>query len=152
MPPFFCSYLAMKAQNFKNHARYYPFHHFIITPISLVVFVWTLIKIDFSHLGDVIYYLLIATLLVFIPFLARIYALKLQNRIILNEMRMRYFLLTGKSFEEKENKLRLAQVIALRFAGDEEFLDLIEKSISEKLDPKSIKASIKNWKGDYRRV
>lgn len=145
----------MKQQNFKNHARYYPLHHFIITPLTLIVLGWTITKSDFSTSEsslESIYQLLIAFILVLFPILARLYALKLQNRLILNEMRFRYFLLTGLPFSEKENQLKLGQIIALRFASDEELLDLMEKSIEKNLTPKEIKLQIKDWKGDYRRV
>lgn len=145
----------MKQQNFKNHARYYPLHHFIITPLTLIVLGWTITKSDFSTSEsslESIYQLLIAFILVLFPILARLYALKLQNRLILNEMRFRYFLLTGLPFSEKENQLKLRQIIALRFASDEELLDLMEKSIEKNLTPKEIKLQIKDWKGDYRRV
>ena len=91
-------------------------------------------------------------MLVLLPLLARMYALKLQNRIIINEMRNRYFHLTGKSFEEKELNLRLGQIIALRFAGNDELLGLMDRAIAEKLTAKEIKQQIKNWKGDYIRV
>lgn len=145
----------MKQQNFKNHARYYPLHHFIITPLTLIVLGWTITKSDFSTSEsslESIYQLLIAFILVLFPILARLYALKLQNRLILNEMRFRYFLLTGIPFSEKENQLKLGQIIALRFTSDEELLDLMEKSIEKNLTPKEIKLQIKDWKGDYRRV
>ena len=53
-------------------------------------------------------YLFIGAFVLFLlPLLARLYALKLQNRIILNEMRNRYYHLTGKSFDEKERQLKL---------------------------------------------
>ncbi len=93
-----------------------------------------------------------AFVLILLPLLARMYALKLQNRIILNEMRNRYFHLTGKTFEEKEQNLRLGQIIALRFAGNDELLGLMDRAIAEKLTAKEIKQQIKNWKGDYIRV
>ena len=93
-----------------------------------------------------------AFILFLLPLLARSYALKLQNRIILNEMRNRYFHLTGKTFDEKERELKLGQIIGLRFASDEELLNLIERAIAEKLTAKEIKQQIKNWKGDYIRV
>jgi len=145
----------MKTQNFKNHTRYFPFHHFVITPLTLILLVWTVIRLDFSSSEqsiDGVYSLLIAIILFLLPLLARVYALKLQNRLILNEMRTRYFHLTGKSFEEKEQKLKLGQIIALRFASDQELLPLMDKAIESKLGPKDIKMSITNWKGDYRRV
>ena len=98
-------------------------------------------------------YLFVGAFVLFsLPLLARLYALKLQNRIIINEMRNRYFHLTGKTFEEKEQNLRLGQIIALRFAGNDELLGLIDRAIAEKLTAKEIKQQIKNWKGDYIRV
>ena len=82
----------------------------------------------------------------------RIYATKNQDRIIRLEMRQRYFEMTGKSFAEKENQLRLGQIIALRFASDEELLNLMEKAIAEKLKSKEIKQAIRNWQADTNRV
>ncbi|MBM3169400.1 MAG: hypothetical protein FJZ76_09050 [Bacteroidetes bacterium] len=145
----------MKEQNFKNHARYSKFHHFLITPLSAIYFGWTLAKMDFTTNDSAlesVYLFLGAFLILLLPNLARVYALKLQNRIILNEMRSRYFHLTGSTFGEKEKNLKLGQIIALRFASDEEILPLMDKAIAEKLPAKEIKMQIKNWKGDYIRV
>ncbi|MFD2201153.1 DUF6526 family protein [Shivajiella indica] len=144
-------------QNYKNHARYYPFHHFIITPLTLVYLGWTISNLVRSiNSGEVIsiqvYHLIGAFILFLLPLLARIYALKNQDRIIRLEMRQRYFELTGKSFQDKEKKLRLSQIIALRFASDEELLPLMEKTIEEKLRAKKVKQLIKNWQEDRRRV
>lgn len=145
----------MKTQNYSNHTRYYAFHHFVITPLTLIYFVWTIFKMDFSNSqvsSESLYSLTGALILVLLPLLARLYALKLQNRMILNEMRLRYYHLTGRSFEDREKVLKLGQIIALRFASDNELLDLIQKAKDENLSPKEIKLSISNWKGDYRRV
>lgn len=145
----------MKTQNFKNHARYYPFHHFIITPLTLVFLGWTVNKSNFDtseSTSESIYFLILALIIVILPLLGRTYALKNQNRIIVMEMRLRYFHLTGKSFYEKEKDLRTSQIIALRFAGDDELLGLVEQAISKKLSNKEIKMSVRNWKGDYSRV
>lgn len=68
------------------------------------------------------------------------------------EIRQRYFHLTGLPFYTKENQLKLGQIIALRFAGDDELLELMEKAILNKLSPKEIKLQVKDWQGDYRRV
>jgi len=67
-------------------------------------------------------------------------------------MRQRYFYLTGTPFYEKEIQLTASQIIALRFAGDDEFLDLMDKAIKENTAPKEIKKSIKNWTADHHRV
>jgi hypothetical protein len=145
----------MKTQNFGNHTRYNPLHHFVLTPLTTILFGWTIAKMDFSSQDttlESIFLFIGAFVLVLLPLIARMYALTLQNRIIINEMRNRYFQLTGKPFEEKEKELRLGQIIGLRFASDEELLDLIDRAIAEKLTSKEIKQQIKNWRGDYLRV
>lgn len=86
------------------------------------------------------------------PIITRIYALKNQNRIIRLEMRVRYYQLTGKSLSEWEKKLTLSQLIALRFAGDDELVSLMEKALDQNLKAKSIKKAITKWQGDYLRV
>lgn len=144
-------------QNFKNHARYYPLHHFVITPLTLVFLIWSLNNLGVAiRIGEgvsmEIYHLIGAIILILLPVLSRIYALKNQDRIIRLEMRQRYFELTGKSFQETEKNLRLSQIIALRFAANEELLPLMERAVAEKLTAKEIKQSIQNWQEDKRRV
>jgi hypothetical protein len=145
----------MKNQRYENHTRYNPFHHFVLTPLTTIFFGWTIAKMDFSSQDAALesgFLFIGAFVLVSLPLIARMYALTLQNRIILNEMRSRYYHLTGKTFDEKEQNLRLGQIIALRFAPDHELLGLMERAITEKLTAKEIKQQIKNWKGDYLRV
>jgi hypothetical protein len=141
-------------QNAKNHLRFFPLHHFVLIPICGITFIWSLIHLvkDSENWQHSLLISLI-TFCVFIgAFASRISSLKNQDRIIRLEMRYRYFELSGKSFAEKEEQLTLSQIIALRFAGDDELLTLIETSISNKLSSGEIKAGIKNWKKDIRRV
>ena len=122
----------MQTQNFKNHARYFPLHHFIITPLTLLFLGWTVDRSNFDSsesTSESIYFLVLAVTLVLLPQLGRIYALKNQNRIIMMEMRLSYFHLTGKSFSEKEKDLSTNQIIALRFAGEDEFLKEHEQKV-----------------------
>ena len=141
-------------QNFKNHSRYNPLHHFVLTPISLTIFVWTIINFfqDKNTISQKVYFLLISIAILLVSMIGRMYATKNQDRIIRLEMRQRYFEMTGKSFAEKESQLRLGQIIALRFASDEELLNLMEKAIVEKLKSKEIKQAIRNWQADTNRV
>ena len=144
----------LQMQNYSNHTRLYPAHHFILTPIAVTALVLAILLAGESDsIGkQEIFNVLSASALILTAFIARIYAIKNQNRIIRIEMRYRYFELTGKSFKEKESQLSLSQIIALRFAGDDELLQLIDKSITEKLSNKQIKQSINNWQADYKRV
>ncbi|EMS31559.1 hypothetical protein C943_02214 [Mariniradius saccharolyticus AK6] len=105
-----------------------------------------------EELAPTIQQLMGALLFASFPFLARIYALKNQNRIIRLEMRQRYFELTGKSFKEKESQLRLSQIIALRFAGDAELLPLMDRAIKEKMKADDIKKAVTDWQEDRHRV
>jgi len=141
-------------QNFKNHAKLNPLHHFILTPITLVLLVWSsiyLVKYGLSDSASIFFFLL--ALAVFLcALISRMYATKNQDRTIRLEMRLRYFEMTGTSFSSKENQLKLSQNIALRFAGDAEILPLLERAIAENLSSKEIKSAITDWQGDYNRV
>ena len=92
---------------------------------------------------------LIAIILIVMAWYVRTFPLKAQDRAIRAEENMRHYVMTGKQLP---SDLRMSQIIALRFASDDEFLTLTEKALKEKLSAKEIKSSIKSWKGDYYRV
>ena len=79
----------------------------------------------------------------------RIFPLKAQDRAIRAEERLRYYMLTKKEYPQS---LRMSQIIALRFASDEEFVALLDRAVKEQLSANEIKMAITNWKGDYYRV
>ncbi len=86
---------------------------------------------------------------IIIWFYSRAFALKAQDRAIRAEENLRHFILTGKPLDKG---LRIGQIIALRFAGDEEFPSLVQRASAENLSGKEIKMQIKNWKADLYRV
>lgn len=141
-------------QNFKNHIRYYAPHHFIFYPVMLLVMGFCVGRSLDNENRLIWIFLFLAffsvTLLSFM--LRQHYALTLQDRIVLQELRYRYFATTGQRLEPYEDKLSKGQLFALRFAPDEEMPALLEKAIAENLDPKAIKQSIKHWKADNQRV
>jgi Na+/melibiose symporter-like transporter len=92
---------------------------------------------------------LIFIVLVFLFWYTRSFALRAQDRAIRAEENFRHFILTGKPLDKQ---LRLSQIIALRFAADEEFPELAKRAVSEKLSQKEIKLAITNWRADYNRV
>lgn len=141
-------------QNFKNHAKLNPLHHFILAPITLILLVWSSINLVKNGLSDAafIYAFLLALAVFLVGLISRMYATKNQDRTIRLEMRLRYFEMTGTSFSSKEKQLKLSQIIALRFAGDAEILPLLERAIAENLSSKEIKSAITDWQGDYNRV
>jgi c-di-AMP phosphodiesterase-like protein len=145
----------MNQQNYSNHKRYYYPHHFIFYPISLIILsfcIYAFFKFSENKLIWLVLSLMML-ILIFIAFIMRQhYALTLQNRLIKLEMNFRYFRLTNKDFSIIESKISKNQLFSLRFASDEEFIELIEKVLTENLSPDQIKKEVKYWKADKERV
>lgn len=145
----------MKEQHFKNHARLVPLYHYIAFSGLLVLMaasVYKLYRNNQMGIGGLMtpaLLLLVAILLGLVGYFARAFALKAQDRAIRAEENLRYFAITGKLLD---SKLTLRQIIALRFASNNEFVDLVHRAVSENMSPKDIKKAIKHWKADYDRV
>jgi len=145
----------MEKQNFRNHVRYYPPHHFIFYPIITVLF-FIGIRGIMEHKSDRwewVAITVLAFMLSWLSFMTRQhYALTCQNRIVRLELRLRYYQLTNQRLEIVEDQLSFKQLAALRFASDEELVGLIKKTLEEDLSPADIKRSINNWVADTMRV
>ncbi|MGZ5245779.1 MAG: DUF6526 family protein [Flavitalea sp.] len=139
------------AQNYKNHTRIHPFYYVVV--ILCLVLIIGAFRNLFQVADDELYNASLITLasliLPMILVIARLYGLKNQDRAIRAEEKLRYFILAGKPMPAS---LKMSQIIALRFASDEEFISLAEQSLKESLTAKQIKQRITNWKADYRRV
>ena len=142
----------MAQQNYANHARYFPLFHFIATPLIVLLLILTtinLVKTSKENLLQAVILVLGAVILAITHLHSRIFALKAQDRAIRAEEALRYFVLTGQRFPVA---LRLRQIIALRFASDEEFPALVQRALQEKMGNKEIKKAIQHWRMDYNRV
>jgi len=144
----------MQEQNFKNHTRMAPTWFYAGIGLAGAVTVFSLIYAEnyTTAMGGILVPVLfvdIAVGLIFIGWYARSFALKAQDRAIRAEENLRHFAITGKLLD---SKLTISQIIALRFAADEEFVELSQKAVKENLSNKQIKMSIKNWKADHHRV
>lgn len=145
----------MPQQNYKNHVRYYPAHHFVFYPLLLIAIGIT-VRYYFKYPGLHSVWVGITGILVLLGWtsfmMRQHYALILQNRLVRMEMRFRYFALTGQRLENLEKKLSFGQLAALRFASDEELPALLSRAIAENLSGDDIKKSIVNWQADDMRV
>jgi hypothetical protein len=142
----------MKEQNFKNHAKMVPGYHYITLPILLVLFIGSIVNLVHAEEGHFLSSSLIfgmCIVLILVSYYARSFALRAQDRAIRAEENFRHFMLTGKPLP---SGLRVSQVIALRFASDEEFPSLTAKALSENLTNKQIKGAIKEWRADNHRA
>lgn len=140
-------------QNYNNHVRWYIPHHFVFYPVMLVLIAASLwFAFYFNLLIGLLIAIAFLTIAILSFMLRQHYALTLQNRIVLLELRYRFFATTGERLEMYESMLSEGQLFALRFAQDDQLLELIRKAVNEELSPNAIKRSIENWKPDHRRV
>ena len=142
----------MREQNIKTHRRYITMWHWVTGAAivlaltgSIITFVHSDGNLRHASLMLVIISLILASLFWF----ARRFALKAQDRAIRAEENFRHYILTGKQLDPG---LRMSQIVALRFASDEEFPPLAKKALEEKLRPYEIKMAIRNWRPDHNRV
>ena len=137
-------------QNYQNHKKITPLQHYILMPLSLVIFILAIVNV-ISTKGSLpaFLFLLIAIGIIILGMLVRIYAMKLQDRIVWNEVNFRHIQLTGQPLDAK---LKLSQVIALRFAEDDEFLALCQRAVAEDMASDMIKRQITRWRADHWRV
>ncbi len=144
----------MEEQNYAKHTKLVaPFHMFLV-PVLFLAFVGSLVNLYHSmHMPDVRYGSALITVLAFCglmtAFFARIFALKAQDRAIRAEENLRHFAATGKLLDKR---LKMGQIIGLRFASDGEFVALAQKAADESLTPDAIKKAIKNWRVDSDRL
>ena len=140
-------------QNYKNHARLVTGFHMVLGTLLLAGLLGSIVNLIKSLNNESLYsaslVLLLFICLSILCWYARIFPLKAQDRAIRAEENFRHFILIGKPLPDG---LHISQIIALRFAADEEFPDLVQRALKDQLSAKSIKQAIKIWKPDYHRV
>lgn len=143
----------MAEQNFKNHTRLVAGFHGITFLLLLGYLVGSIITFMHAHDKVVKHAAMIMMIgglvMAGLFWYTRTFALKAQDRAIRAEENFRHFILTGKPLDKQ---LRLGQIIALRFASDEELPALAQKAVNEKMSAKAIKEAVQNWRPDYNRV
>ncbi|KPE53230.1 DUF6526 family protein [Chryseobacterium indologenes] len=145
----------MKIQNYKNHRKFYPPHHFVYLPLLIFLEAFGIYKIwddPENRLIWILFSVVIFLLFYLAIMLRQHYALGLQNRMVRLEFKQRYFEIFGKRSDEIAEKLRFDQIAALRFAYDEEFKELLNRAVQENISGNEIKKSIKNWRPDLHRI
>lgn len=139
-------------QNYKNHRRLVPTYHgltWVPTLALLIASIINFVNSSEENLYSASLIVLITLIIISLLIHARSFGLKAQDRAIRAEENLRHFILTGRPLD---SRLTLGQVIALRFASDEEFPALAQRAADESLAGKTIKQEIKTWRADYHRV
>jgi hypothetical protein len=142
-------------QSFKSHTRWDPPFHFFVLPMLLLNFIFAIYSTIHHWPYDPrlhIWWIVMALALFVAAGTARGAALRAQDRIIRLEERLRLAELLPAAEHASIAELSIDQLIALRFARDEELPALTQKTLSQGLDRKAIKQSIVNWRADNNRV
>lgn len=141
-----------KIQTYSNHTRFDPPFHYFVVPVLLITLVATIVHlVRHPHLCSAWLVVLVLALIV-IAVKTRVNALKVQDRVIRLEERMRLALLLPEPLRARIGELDEKQLVALRFASDAELPLLAGRALNEKLTSKQIKQAIQNWRPDYFRV
>ena len=141
-------------QNYATHRQLVPLYHIWLALLIFVTLIGSFVNL-WSSWGDhvriysasLIVALTISAALLFV--FCRSFALKAQDRAIRAEEQLRHYVLTGKLLD---SRLSVRQIIALRFAGNDEFAALAQRAVEQRLDPDAIKKEVKQWRPDTHRV
>jgi hypothetical protein len=142
-----------QVQNFQNHTRIVPGFHMVTFGIFAINLVWSIYRAVRMFSVPSVISLLLAIGFLLLFFYMRIFALRVQDRVVRLEMRLRLQQVLPADLRARILEFELGQLVALRFASDEELPELSRKVLDEKLtDRKAIKKMIRNWQPDFLRA
>jgi hypothetical protein len=144
--------MSQTEQNFKNHARTDPIYHYVLLFIFLLNLILCVVNFFRSESWFNGWLIVVAVGLILLLGKTRSYSLKVQDRVIRLEERLRLGQLMPESMRPRISELSEKQLIALRFASDEELPVLAEQALNERLTSKEIKQRILHWRPDHCRV
>jgi hypothetical protein len=144
--------MAQDPQTLKNHTKLDPAFHFFLAPLTLFLVIEEIVRLvqnpDWHSIVRVV-----AAVGAFVAvFKIRLYALKVQDRVIRLEERLRLKELAPAAFQGRIGELTEDQLIGLRFASDGEVAGLAQKALDGKWKRKQIKEAIRTWRPDNWRV
>lgn len=145
------------AQTFSTHRKYVPLYHFVTGPVLLLNLIWALYRL-FRGLPEVPVFdrllaVLVAAALIGIYLFARFFALKVQDRVIRLEEQLRLERLLPADLKPRVSELHAGQLVALRFAHDDELPDLTRRVLDQKITGRDeIKKLIQRWRPDHLRA
>lgn len=149
----------MNEQNFSNHGKIVPAFHYFVGPVLIINVVTHCIALfkSFSAPPGFILSSFLAVLssiaVLMLAFLARLFALGVQDRVIRLEERMRYERLLPEDLKPRIGEFTINQLVSLRFASDAELPTLARKVLDGKMiERKAIKQMVQNWRADYQRI
>jgi hypothetical protein len=144
--------MAQEPQSLKNHTRLDPAFHFFLAPLAMFFVIGAIVRLVRNPAPESGLHVVFAIWALVAVFLIRTYALKLQDRLIRLEERVRLKDLLPPSLQGRIGELTEDQLVGLRFASDGEVAGLTQKTLDGKWGRKQIKEAIQVWRPDLRRV
>ena len=143
----------MKEQTYHNHAAWFPMFHFVVLPFLLIYALRAIWLAYQSGTSDSIWAMAFAIVVFLAALASRVMALKVQDRLIRLEMRLRLATILPGDLRDKVGILTSDQLIGLRFACDAELPDLVRRVLGGELkERKAIKQAVKTWEADWMRA
>ena len=139
-------------QSYTNHRRFEPLQHFVLTPILLATWIttiWHLYKYPSLHS---LWVMVLGFTILMMAMQTRVYALKVQDRLIRLEETLRMQRLLPVDLQGRIEELSQKQFVGLRFASDAELADRVREALDQKLSGEAIKKRIQTWRPDTFRV
>jgi len=145
---------SQRTQNYANHARFVPAYHFVLAGLIALSLIGSLVNLyksfgDHQRLYSASLIVVLELIVLLLFWYCRVFPLKAQDRAIRAEENLRHFVLTGRLLDPR---LSVKQIVALRFAPDDEFVALGVRSANENMAPDDIKRAIHSWRADEYRV
>jgi hypothetical protein len=139
-------------QNFSHHARFDPLFHFFLAPVFGITWLLSIVFLVRRPGLHSAWLVVVASAMIVLLFKLRLYPLKVQDRVIRLEERLRLMTLLDPGLRPRIAEFTESQLIALRFASDAELPALATRALNEKLSAADIKKAIQQWRPDYWRV
>ena len=142
-----------QVQTFQNHAKTVPLYHYVVFPLLTINLAMAVVAAIEAPGAGTIVAAGTAVALVLLALFARSFALRVQDRVIRLEMRMRLRELLPVALHSRITEFTPGQLVALRFASDAELPELAQTVLRDRVtDKKAIKLMVKNWTADDLRT
>jgi len=139
-------------QDYASHARTDAFFHRFLVPISTLTIIVAVVN-AVRHPGFNSAWLVLVSIAAGVAlFKMRMYSLKVQDRLIRLEERLRLQQVLSGPLRSQIDQLTVGQLVALRFACDTELPALTARALNEKLSKDELKKAVTSWRPDHFRV
>jgi Family of unknown function (DUF6526) len=142
-----------REQSYENHVRRHPPFIFFVLPVLIINVIWSIVLVWHSPGWTQGWWVVVSIALVVLALICRTYALRVQDRVIRLEESLRYQRALTPELLQQAERLTTRQVVALRFAPEDELSSLVWQVVEGNLNkPAEIKKAIKKWRADVERV